>query len=271
MMNKPKNTSWEQSGKWYNKIVGTRGHYFHENLILPNVLRLLNLEKNSTLLDIGCGQGILAKKIPPTIEYTGIDLAKNLINFAKLSDKNRRHSYLIADATKPLPLNNRNYSHAAAILALQNIENAASAIQQVSYCLQNKGKFIIVLNHPCFRIPRQSGWGGGRLSDRARLRAQRDRGGGENQIQYRYINRYMSPLKIPINMHPGKNQSELTWSFHQPLSYYIQSLKANGFLVDSIEEWVSNKTSKGPAAGMENLARSEIPLFLAISSLHISL
>ncbi len=254
MMNKPKNTSWEQSGKWYNKIVGTRGHYFHENLILPNVLRLLNLEKNSTLLDIGCGQGILAKKIPPTIEYTGIDLAKNLINYAGQSDKNRKHIYYIADATKPIPSGNRNYSHAAAILALQNIENAASAIQQVSYCLQNKGKFIIVLNHPCFRIPRQSGWGI-----------------GENQIQYRYINRYMSPLKIPINMHPGKNQSELTWSFHQPLSYYIQSLKANGFLVDSIEEWVSNKTSKGPAAGMENLARSEIPLFLAISSLHISL
>lgn len=249
-MNEPKNTSWEQSGKWYNKIVGTKGHYFHENLILPNVLRLLNLEKNSALLDIGCGQGILAKKIPPTVKYTGIDLAKNLINFARLSDKNHRHSYLIADATKPLSLGSRNYSHAAAILALQNMENPSAAIKQVASRLQNKGKFIIVLNHPCFRIPKQSGWGI-----------------GENKMQYRYINRYMSRLKIPINMHPGDRIHEITWSFHQPLSYYIQSLKINGFLTDSIEEWVSNKTSQGPAAKMENLARSEIPLFLTISAI----
>lgn len=253
-MNQLKNTSWEKSGKWYNKIVGTRGHFFHEHLILPNTLRLLNLQRNSTLLDIGCGQGILAKKIPPTIEYTGVDLAKNLITIARQNDKNPRHTYYIADATKPLPLGNRNFTHAAAILSLQNMENAAAAIKQISLCLQNKGKFVIILNHPCFRIPRQSGWGV-----------------GENKIQYRYINRYMSPLKIPITMHPGERTSEVTWSFHQPLSYYIQSLKANGFLVDSIEEWVSNKTSRGPAAKMENLARSEIPLFLAISALRIHL
>lgn len=254
----PKNTSWEQSGKWYNKIVGEKGHYFHENIILPNVLRLLNLEKNGTLLDIGCGQGILAKKIPPFIEYTGIDLAKNLITFAKQSDHNPKHAYHIADATKPLPLGNRNFTphhngagftHATAILALQNMENASLAIKQVASRLQNKGKFIIVLNHPCFRIPKQSGWGI-----------------WKNKTQYRYVNDYMSPLKIPITMHPGDNPSEITWTFHQPLSYYMQSLKVNGFLVDSIEEWVSNKTSQGPAAKMENRARSEIPLFLSISA-----
>lgn len=253
-MKNPNNTSWEKSGKWYNKIVGSKGHFFHENLILPNVLRLLNLVKENSLLDIGCGQGILAKKIPPYIEYTGIDLAKNLINFAKQSDKNSKHNYFVADATKPLPLDNRMYTHAAAILSLQNMENSASAIKQVASHLQNKGKFIIVLNHPSFRIPRQSGWG---------IDA--------NKIQYRYVNRYMSPLKIPITMHPGEPQSESTWSFHQPLSYYSQSLKANGFLIESIEEWVSGKTSQGPAAKMENRAREEIPLFLAISAIRLSL
>lgn len=245
----PKNTSWEQSGRWYNKIVGTKGHYFHENIILPNALKLLNLQKDSTLLDIGCGQGILAKKIPPFIEYAGIDLAKNLITFARQSDKNPKHTYYIADATKPLPLGNHIFSHATAILALQNMENASLAIKQVSLRLQNKGKFIIVLNHPCFRIPRQSGWEI-----------------GENKIQSRYINHYMSPLKIPITMHPGDNPSEITWTFHQPLSYYAQSLKTNGFLIESVEEWISNKTSQGPAARMENRARAEIPLFLAISA-----
>jgi hypothetical protein len=134
------------------------------------------------------------------------------------------------------------------------MENTNEAIKQVSTHLQIKGKFIIVLNHPCFRIPRQSGWGI-----------------EENKLQYRYINRYLSPLKIPITMHPGEKPSELTWSFHQPLSYYAKSLKNYGFVIDSIEEWISDKTSQGPAAKMENLARAEIPLFLAISAIRLPL
>lgn len=249
-MKKHQNTSWDRSAKWYNKIVGTKGHFFHETIVLPGVFRLLNLQKNSKLLDIGCGQGILAKKIHPSANYTGIDLSKNLITLAAKTDKNPRHSYLVADATKPLPLKTCDFTHASAILSLQNMENADSAIKQVAQRLTNKAKFIIVLNHPCFRIPRQTGWGI-----------------GENKTQYRYINRYMSPLKIPITMHPGEQRSEITWTFHQPLSYYTKSLKNNGFLIETIEEWISEKTSQGKAAKMENRARSEIPLFLTISSL----
>lgn len=253
-MKKLRNTSWERSAKWYNKIVGTKGHFFHETIVLPSVLRLLNLQKNSRLLDIGCGQGILAKKILPEIEYTGADLSRSLISIAQKSDKNPRHAYYAADATKQLPFKNRDFTHAAAILSLQNMENADGAIRQAAYHLREKGRFVIVLNHPCFRIPRQSGWEI-----------------GKNKIQYRYVNRYMSSMKIPILMHPGETHSDITWTFHQPLSYYAGSLRVNGFLIETIEEWISQKTSQGKAAKMENLARSEIPLFLVISAIRFSI
>ena len=29
-------TSWEGSHEWYDKIVGEKGHYFHEHVIFPN-------------------------------------------------------------------------------------------------------------------------------------------------------------------------------------------------------------------------------------------
>src|SRR3990170_8588899 len=196
-MRRNNNTSWNRQGKWYNRIVGSRGHYYHEHVVLHNVLRLLQLNKDSTLLDIGCGQGILAKKIPLNIPYYGIDLAKSLISFAQKSDKNPKHTYVVADATRPLPLQNNDFTHAAAILSLQNMEHADYAIKYVSEHLRKNGRCVIVLNHPSFRIPRQSGWGT-----------------GENKLQYRYVNRYMSSLKIPITMHPGVNSTEVTWSFH---------------------------------------------------------
>jgi len=41
-------------------------------------------------------------------------------------------------------------------------------------------------------------------------------------------------------------------------------LKENEFTIDIIEEWTSDKESVGKVAKMENRARSEFPLFLAL-------
>jgi hypothetical protein len=107
------------------------------------------------------------------------------------------------------------------------------------------------MNHPCFRIPRQSSW---KVDD-------------EQKIQYRRIDRYTSPMKIPIQAHPSKGQSSATtWSFHHPLASYSQWLNETGFVIELIEEWHSNKVSTGKAAKMENRSREEIPLFLAIKA-----
>ena len=242
-----RDTSWNASGKWYNKIVGDKGHYYHEHIVMPGVLRLLEIQNTSKILDIGCGQGILARSISPDSIYVGVDLAKSLIDAAVRKDRNPKHSYLLADATKRLSLSPKDFTHAAAILSLQNMEFPQHVVRNVAEHLQKGGAFVIVLNHPAFRIPRQSGWGM-----------------GDNKLQYRYENRYMSPLKIPITMHPGEKSSELTWSFHYPLSFYTKALHDNGLVIEALEEWVSEKESEGRHAKMENRARSEFPLFLAI-------
>ena len=239
-------TSWDNSGQWYNKLVGDSGHYYHQQVILPRVTALLKLSADNRILDLGCGQGVLARHIPAAVYYTGVDLAKNLIAFAKQHDKNTKHEYLVADATRSLPLE-KTYTHAVAILSLQNMENQEAAIAEVGKHIQQNGRFLFVLNHPCFRIPRQSGWGV-----------------SESKQQYRYINRYQTPMKIPITMHPGAKQSAMTWSFHFPLASYAQFLSKNGFVIETMEELVSDKESAGKAAKMENRARAEIPLFLII-------
>ena len=43
-------------------------------------------------------------------------------------------------------------------------------------------------------------------------------------------------------------------------------LTDNGFLITNIEEWVSPKKSEGPMAIIEDRARNEFPLFLAIKA-----
>jgi SAM-dependent methyltransferase len=226
------NTSWHKVGKWDNQ-------YFENHIIGPGVVRLLALKPGDALLDLACGTGWLAKKIPHGVSYAGLDLVKG------------------QDITKPLTVAN-NFSHAAIILALQNIEHPALAIQNAAEHLVAGGKLIIVLNHPAFRIPRQSSWG-------------IDEG---SKLQYRRENIYMSALKIPITMHPacppslrsGVSGRGITWSFHYPLSAYTKMLSDNHFVIETLEEWTSDRESVGKAGRMENRSRAEFPLFLAIAA-----
>lgn len=240
------NTSWESSHKWYDSLVGEKGHYYHEHVVLPHSLKLLSLKQGDSLLDLGCGQGILSRHIPPQIDYVGIDASPSLIKEAKQRSKK---PFLVGDITKPLNLQHEPFSHAALILVIQNIEDHEKALQNAAKALKSGGKLLIVLNHPCFRIPRQSNWG----EDAAK------------KLQYRRLDLYMSSLKIPIQTNPGAGEkSATTWSFHHPLSVYTEALSKSGFVVEKMEEWISDKKSTGAKARMENRSREEFPLFLAI-------
>ena len=243
------NTSWEKSSKWYNKIVGDKGHYFHKAVIFPNLKKIINFDKLESVLDLACGQGIFERQINPKTEYVGIDMARSLIEQAKRKSQNQKHQFMLADASKTLPLAENHFDVVSIILALQNIRNFEGVIINAERHLKDGGKLVMVLNHPMFRIPRQSSWG---MDE-------------ENKIQYRRVDRYMSEMEIPITTNPGKfKESETTWSFHTPLSKYSQILNENGLVIERIEEWISDKKSTGGKAKMENRAREEIPMFMAI-------
>jgi SAM-dependent methyltransferase len=250
-------SSWEKEHDWYDRIVGSKGHYYHDHVILPGVLKLLKLSSTSSLLDLGCGQGILARALPKEIVYTGIDLSPSLIRAAKKYAAHKLQRFLIGDVTRPLPLKEK-FTHAALILALQNIAEPLAVFTEAAKHLHQGGKLIIVLNHPCYRIPRQTHW-------------QVDR---EKKIQYRRVDRYLSPLKIPIQMHPGEHARDKdfseTFSYHFPLSQYSQWLHRAGFVIELIEEWCSDKKSIGKAAAMENRSRKEFPLFIALACRYYS-
>ena len=247
------NTSWGGVAPWYSKIVGVAGHYYHEKVIFPNLKKLYTPKSSDQILDVGCGQGVYARLLPSSVSYTGIDLSKELIVQAKKLDKNRAHQYFVADATLPLPIPVGSFDVAISILALQNMKDASLAIANMAGAVRPGGKIIMVLNHPAYRIPRQSSW-------------QVDE---KNQLEYRRVNRYMSPLEIPINAHPGIKNSQVTWTYHNPISYYTNALTNSGCLLTSLKEWVSDKESHGKAKRMEDRARSEFPLFLTLVGVKI--
>lgn len=242
-------TSWEKSADWYDRIIGERGSELYREVVIPRALDLLQPQRGERILDIGCGQGVFSRAISDGSGalVTGIDASRTLIQKARTYQGRTPIRYFDRDAADLGGLG--DFDAASAILCLQNLEHLDKVCSAAAAVLKPGGRMLWVLNHPAFRIPRQSSWG---FEE-------------ERKIQYRRVDAYSSTLSIPIVMHPGKADSESTVSVHRSLDSLMAPGFAAGLTLAGLQEWHSHKESQpGPRARAENRARREFPLFLAL-------
>ena len=242
-------TNWGDVADWYDQLVGEKGSEYHRRIVIPGAIRLLSPAAGESVLDLACGQGVFCRALAERgMEVTGVDAAEPLIAAARRHGPPSIH-YHIADVRDLAFLLENHFPAAACLLAIQNIHPFLPVFKSVARALKPHGRFVIVMVHPCFRGPKSTHWGW----DQA------------NQVQYRRVDRYLIPRKIPIVTHPGSQPDQYTWTFHRPISAYVKALRQAGLFVDALEEWPSHKHSdSGPRASAENQARQEIPLFMAI-------
>src|SRR3990167_1879177 len=117
-MFKKKTSSWNASESWYTQCVGEKGHHYHQTVVLPAVLRLLC--RVSSVLDLGCGQGVLARHLPEKITYCGVDLSESLIASARKMTTRPNAQFVVGNATEQIPVEKTDFDCACFILSLQN-------------------------------------------------------------------------------------------------------------------------------------------------------
>lgn len=248
-----KDTSWDNVAKWYDGMLQGEGTYQKE-LILPNLLRIMDIRRGDMVLDLACGQGFFSQEFARKGAHViGVDASQALISLAKNQNVSASVDFRVAKADSLPFIKPKSMDKIAIVLALQNLENVAGVLRECARVLKPQGAGHIVLNHPAFRVPKASAWGWDE----------------KEKVQYRRVDRYLSELKVKIDMHPGKKASkenEQTLSFHRPLQFYFKALRAAGFSVTGLEEWNSHKKSEsGPRSAAEDKARKEIPLFLCLT------
>ena len=244
------NTSWNNVADWYDEMLEGKETY-QSRVILPNILRVLELKKGECLLDLACGQGFFSREFEKAgAKVSGADISPRLILCAK-ENSPKGIDFRVGSADKLDFFESDFFDKVVIILALQNIENISGAISECRRVLKAKGKVYIVLNHPAFRIPKQSEWGWD----------------NEKKVQYRRVDKYMSESRARIDMRPGAKEKETTHAFHRPLQAYFKILGKNGFSITRLEEWISHKESEpGIRKEAEDTARKEIPLFLFLEA-----
>lgn len=244
-----KSTSWGKVAAWYDEHLKGEDTY-HAQVLAPNVFRLVDPAPGKKILDLGCGQGYFSRLMAASgAEVLGVDIAPELIKLAKEQERPAHLNFGVLSADNLHSLGEGEFDAVFSVLALQNIEKLRETFQEAARVLKPGGAFVVVLNHPAFRIPKASEWGFDE----------------EKKIQYRRVDRYLSELRAEIEMHPGKVKGETTLSFHRPLQQYSKAARSAHFLIRTIEEWISHRTSdSGYRAVAENAARKEIPLFMAL-------
>jgi len=239
-------TSWGSVATWYDKhLAGT--DTYHEKVILPNLLRLVDPQAKELIIDLASGQGYISRALAEKgASVTGLDISPELVAIAQKKD-GAGVTYRVGSAEDLSAFPNGYFHKAVIVLAIQNIEQVQKVFTETARVIQKDGTFHIVMNHPAFRIPKRSSWGYDE----------------KEKLQYRRIDQYLSESRETIDMHPGMKDSPQTISFHRPLQYYVKGLVKAGFVIDRFEEWISHKESdSGPRAKAENRTRKEIPLFL---------
>jgi len=250
-------THWGSVAQWYDQLVGEAGSEYQREVVLPGVVRMLELSEGDAALDVACGQGVLCRILHKAgVQATGVDAAKELIALAReRSDKAIR--FMVGDARELgviSSLDPAGFDAAACVLAIQNIHPLPPVFEGVARLLKPGGKFVIAMMHPAFRGPKATSWG---WDD-------------EHRVQYRRVDKYLLPRKEPIVTHPGKDPGRHTWSFHSPIQDFVSAAAGAGLLIDALEEWPSHKVSdSGPRAPAENVARQEIPMFLALRAVKL--
>jgi SAM-dependent methyltransferase len=247
---RPSSRSWDPVAAWYTGWVGPNGSHHHRELAVPALLTLLEVRRGDRVLDLGCGPAVLAADIARAgAHYTGVDASPKLLAFAR-RHHGRHGSFILGDVTRLAEKNAveaESFDAVTFLLSIQDIEPLAGALASASYALPPGGQLVMVMTHPCFRVPRQSGWGW-------------DAG---RRLRFRRVDRYLTRLTVP--MRTSADGRVATRSYHRPLEAYFNGLAANEMFVDRVVEIpATSAIAKGAPTRAERLALREFPLFLGI-------
>ena len=159
----PRKRGWQDIAGWYDELVGERGSEYHREVVIPRTVTLLGAKRGERMLDVACGQGVLCRALSEAgARVTGIDVAPALVEAAKRRNQADRLAidYRVGDARRLADICDAGgFDAAVVVLAIQNIAPLSPVWEGCHRVLARGGRLVVVMMHPCFRVPRASHWG----------------------------------------------------------------------------------------------------------------
>lgn len=216
---------WFKNCAGYIKLMDNTDNYPapYTKIAAPTLESLIKklTSKNDTLIDLGCGEGYMTRRISKIRPNTvGIDLSPEMIATAKnLNQKIEYHQIDLEKPAKTLPTS--HFTLAFSTLVFMYLENIDNALKNAFLWLKPGGHLIITITHPCFYHQENFNW-------------------------------FQSDTNEPYNLGDYFNERTTirniadkfkTHHIHRTIGNYIRTFSRNGFVLKDILEPRSKVTT----------------------------
>jgi 2-polyprenyl-3-methyl-5-hydroxy-6-metoxy-1,4-benzoquinol methylase len=225
--------NWEETSAEFialiNKTAITDEGDINRQLIIdPALWEVIGEVKNLVVLDAGCGNGYLSRKIANKgAIVTGVDISKLLIDYCNKKAKELKLdcTYIQGSLTNLDFLEDNSFDLIVSNIVLIDVIDDLAMFKEFSRILKPEGRLVFSNIHPAFgsfynhfyRVPKDSKWNEDRL--------------------FVMLDDYFKTGGLLMSWGDMKP----IWQFDRTLSQISKSLRLSGFIIREITEPVPNK------------------------------
>lgn len=244
---------WDAKARFWDERMGD-GNDFHRTAVGPAAEELLAIRPGDRVLDIGCGNGVLDRRLAElgaTVVATDfspvfLDVARKRTEGLPFAEK---ITWRLLDATDSVALQamtSEPYDAVVTTMTLQDLPDLEPLAATTLALLGSGGRFVAVIPHPCFNTV-----------DAVRVTETWEVDGQMRTEVGIRINRYLTPLaSLGVGM-PGEPRPH--HYFERTISAYLAPWLAAGLVLDGVQERAVHGTSRPGSLAPE----SDLPVVLA--------
>lgn len=221
---------WNAKAAFWDERMGEEGNAFQRLLVGPATERLLELREGELVLDVACGNGVMARRLAALgAQVVGCDFSEVFVERAWArapADLRERIEYVVVDATDEgqlLALGEGRFDAVVCNMAFMDMATIEPLLRAARRLLTPEGRFVFCVTHPCFNNPAHR-----------KLATEEDRAG---QIVVTYsiqVPAYLRPTVEKGGGMPGEPAPH--YYFHRSLSDLLAACFGAGFVLDGLEE-----------------------------------
>jgi SAM-dependent methyltransferase len=220
---------WDAKARFWDERMGD-GNQFQLELIGPAVERLLALGNVERILDVGCGNGVSARRFAELgAQVTAVDTSARFLELARSRslDLADRIDFRLVDATDEaqlLALGEGQFNALVCNMVLMDMPVIDPLLRAGRRLLAPGGRFVFAVQHPAFNSNAVS------LCAETETRA-------DGQEVARHAVKMSDYLTVPAGKGTGMpGDPEPHWYFHRPLHELLGACFRAGFVLDGLEE-----------------------------------
>lgn len=232
--------SWDTIADWYAELLhaGSALHDFGRDVLVGRLPADLSGRK---VLDLGCGEGIIARAVAARgATVLGVDPSSRMIELAREAERRRPSGvvFSVDDGCTLDTVGTGSVDWVTAGLSLNNVPDLDAALEAVRRVLVPGGSLVFTIPHPCFEAPHAT-W-------------TETEDGTVRRVVGEYLTEGFWRSTNPEGVRRVGNR-------HRRLSTYLTALVRHGFRLEAVDEPTPDA---GVVAAQPHRAR--LPPFIAV-------